>query len=150
MSVYLITEGCCHIYRSVRSNGGRACLSGLRLVFRITTLTGLQRAHWPRGGNGEALTSPPHGPWWFPSLYCFVLGEKSCLMVLQVCWDQHVENCIRSTWRAQEGLVQWCWRIFPDFSCFLLVNQKEEGDCFAVLCWHSELTKLCLAWNGSG
>lgn len=33
---------------------------------------------------------------------------------------------------------------------FFLVNQKEEGDCFAVLCWHSELTELCLAWNGSG
>lgn len=33
---------------------------------------------------------------------------------------------------------------------FFLVNQKEEEDCFAVLCWHSELTELCLAWNGSG
>lgn len=142
LPVRLLTAGCRHLHCSERNKVQRlhlrlAAHTGDDSEITILTHTGLCST-WRQRSMGCCGFLPCAG---CTGLFCWCYG----LWWGAGCGAGHsAPGGATSSWAGGAA------GFFPSVSCALLVNRKEEGDCFAVICRHSEWTKLCMAWNGSG
>lgn len=109
-------------------------------------------AHWPHGGNGDALTHthpPPfrHGSWLFLSLYCFVLDGQSCPRWYSRAWLELAHGELNPQYLEIRQVISLVLLTgLPKYELFFVVESEGRERFFCIHLLAFWVNKI--VWHG--